>query len=99
MDADAYATYRLCARVSDTGGETATLCAAHPLGACYGLGAPICAIDDAGVVGDGDLDQCTNDGFALWDNPITVFLDHPCDLASPELEIQGQCPGLQPWQP
>ena len=99
QDAHAYATHRLCARVSDPGGDTVTLCAAHPLGACYGLGAAICAVDDnAVVIGDGDFDECT-DGFGLWDNPITVFLDHPCDLASAQLENDRACPGLDPQQP
>jgi hypothetical protein len=94
-DAAAYATDRLCARVMDSNNETATLCAANPLGACYGPAGSICAVDDTGMDGDGDFDACTGDG-ALWGNPITVFLDHPCDLAGPGIE-EDDCPGQEPW--
>lgn len=100
-DAEAYATHRLCAVIKDPGGDEATLCAAHPLGVCREPSDPttwICDVDDTAVaLGDGDFGDCTGDG-VLWDHPITVFLDHPCDLAGPG--IQGdQCPGYRPWQP
>jgi hypothetical protein len=77
---DAYQNHRLCAIVKDTEKEKATLCAAHSLGPCHAGVAPICAIDDTPPqADDGDFDNCTGGGVE-WHHPITVFLDHPCDL-------------------
>jgi hypothetical protein len=100
-DAEAYATHRLCAVVSDSENTgTATLCAAHSLGVCHDPGGPalICAVEDtAAGGGDGDFGECTGGG-TLWNHPITVFLDHPCDLAGAGIE-GDECPGYLPWQP
>jgi hypothetical protein len=78
---DGYALHRLCALVKDPDGDQATLCAADSLGPCHDVAAGlVCADDDTPTLpGDGDFDDCT-DGATVWNNPITVFLDHPCDL-------------------
>lgn len=102
-DLDAYATHRLCAVVKDDEGDMATLCAAHSVGVCHDPAvlppARICANNDtSAVIGDGDFGDCSAGG-DTWDHSVTVFLDHPCDLASPDLEADNACPGLVPWQP
>jgi hypothetical protein len=99
-DVEAYATHRLCAVVKDSKGDQAELCAAHSLGVCNDPSpehpTAFCAVDDTPAVADGDFGECTDLGGTPWDHPITVFLDHPCDLAGPGIE-GDECPGYLPW--
>ena len=100
-DVDAYATDRLCALVKDSEGHQAELCAADSLGVCNDPvpAHPVlfCTVNDAPpLAGDGDFGGCTDDDGMPWNRPVTVFLDHPCDLAGPGIEGDS-CPGYQPW--
>ncbi len=71
----AYATHRVCALP----GLNAN-CAATAVGPCNG-GAASCATSDAGpVLGDGDYDGCQDLSGVTWNDPVTVFLNGPCDL-------------------
>lgn len=84
---DAYLLHRLCAVVVDDEGEEAYLCAAQPVGTCDETigNAPtnICAsVDGAPVIGDGDFDDCEDPASGVWHHPITVYLDHPCDVVT-----------------
>ncbi len=76
---DAYASHRLCAIATDDDGDQAELCAATPLGACTGGGAPACASNDSVPVGDKDFAGCTDGGGVIRSFPLTVMLHKACD--------------------
>jgi hypothetical protein len=96
-DGMAYATYRVC------GGPTAENCAANPVGACgkdpVGSGYPdyLCKEEDDPIQpGDGDFQVCDDKTTGTyWQNAITVFLNHPCDLI-PDANICKNIFGLPP---
>lgn len=79
---EAYSTHRVCA-LPDSGEN----CAASVVGPCSDPETPdasVCALDDGYQVrqGDGDFEQCTDSHErTLWNEPVTVYLNGPCDLA------------------
>ncbi|ACY14305.1 hypothetical protein [Haliangium ochraceum] len=97
-EGDAYMNERICATVTDDQNVQAYLCAARIIGQCNekaeGTLTNVCASFDAGSVkGDGDFGSCTDTTPTVWDRPITVFLDHPCDLIEdPDLCAYGRRP-------
>lgn len=79
---NAYSTHRVCA-LPDSGEN----CAATVVGPCVDPESQdnsVCAQDDGNRVrrGDGDFEQCTDPRErVLWNEPVTVFLNGPCDLS------------------
>jgi hypothetical protein len=68
----AYATHRVCAVPSQSAN-----CAATVVGSC----ATVCATSDAPpALGDKDYGSCQDGLQRLWSEPVTVFLNGPCDL-------------------
>lgn len=99
---DAYLLHRLCAVIVDDQGDVAYLCAAQPVGTCNAAidDAPtnLCAaVDAAPVTGDGDFDDCKDPGNGVWHHPITVYLDHPCDVVPQD--STGICSRIPPPLP
>jgi hypothetical protein len=84
---DAYLLHRLCAVIVDDEDQEIHLCAAQPVGTCDetigNAPANVCAsVDGAPVLGDGDFDDCKDLDSGVWHRPITVYLDHPCDVVT-----------------
>jgi hypothetical protein len=78
----AYATQRVCAIPSATAN-----CAAKVLPHCQQQ----CATSDGSQQpGDGDYERCRGPGDTVWTEPVTVFLNGPCDLA-PATGTKGLC--------
>ncbi|RYZ37251.1 MAG: hypothetical protein EOO71_28765 [Myxococcaceae bacterium] len=77
----AYATYRVCALPG-----THEDCAATVTGPCWATEGPKqCAAQDGSLfVGDGDFVACKDPASATWEEPVTVFLNGPCDLVDPQ---------------
>ncbi|MBE4751306.1 hypothetical protein G4177_24320 [Corallococcus sp. ZKHCc1 1396] len=73
----AYATYRVCALPGSNED-----CAATVTGACWDAkGTGQCLAEDGSLfVGDGDFVACRDRALHIWREPVTVFLNGPCDL-------------------
>jgi len=77
----AYSYHRVCAM---PGTNTGTNCAAEVTGACLDWNAPgasKCGVEDGALVaGDMDFEKCQDTTGVTWTEPLTVFLQKPCDV-------------------
>jgi hypothetical protein len=79
----AYSLHRVCALPGMT---TGTNCAAAVTGACMDWDGPAsaaskCGVEDGPVVpGDMDFEKCQDTAGVTWTEPLTVFLQKPCDV-------------------
>ncbi|MDY7228353.1 hypothetical protein [Hyalangium rubrum] len=71
----AYATHRVCA-IPDMGAN----CAAKLVGSCQAPTTGCGTFDAPPVTGDGDYDDCKDPDLTTWSEPVTVYLNGPCDL-------------------
>lgn len=80
---DVHLASRICANAS-VSGVSAYGCLARTVGPCeFGSSSPLaprCAVGDgAKVQGDGDFEVCTDEDGASHPEPITTYLNSPCD--------------------